>query len=217
MIAVEDLSIRQGEFSLNGIFMELADGEYGVLMGRSGCGKTTLLEAICGLRPITGGRILLGGREVSALAPAQRGIGYVPQDGALFPDMPVWEQLAFSMLVRKMPRAQVESRVRGLAEDLGIAHLLERLPVGLSGGETQRVALGRALAVKPRFLCMDEPLSALDEDILEEICELFTQTIKKENVTALHITHSKAEAARLGDGVFHLAGGKLNKVGAEGG
>ena len=107
----------------------------------------------------------------------------------------------------------MEVRVRELAQDLGITHLLERLPVGLSGGERQRVALGRALAVKPRFLCMDEPLSALDEDILEEICELFTQTIKKENVTALHITHSKAEAARLGDTLFHLVGGQLQKVG----
>ncbi len=216
MIAVENLSIRQGDFSLDGVSLELADGEYGVLMGRSGCGKTTILEAVCGLRPIAGGRILLGGRDVSVLPPAERGIGYVPQDGALFPDKPVWEQLAFSMQVRKMPQPQVDQRVRELARDLGIDHLLERLPAGLSGGETQRVALGRALAVKPRFLCMDEPLSALDEDILEEICQLFTQTIKKENVTALHITHSKAEAARLGDAVFHLAGGKLQKVRPEG-
>ena len=216
MIAVENLSIRQGDFSLDGVSLELVDGEYGVLMGRSGCGKTTILEAVCGLRPIAGGRILLGGRDVSVLPPAERGIGYVPQDGALFPDKPVWEQLAFSMQVRKMPQSHVDQRVRELARDLGIDHLLERLPAGLSGGETQRVALGRALAMKPRFLCMDEPLSALDEDILEEICQLFTQTIKKENVTALHITHSKAEAARLGDAVFHLAGGKLQKVRPEG-
>ena len=213
MIAVDNLSIRQGDFLLDGVSLELSDGEYGVLMGRSGCGKTTVLEAICGLRPIIGGRILLGGRDVSVLPPAERGIGYVPQDGALFPDMPVWEQLAFSMLIRKIPKSQVEVRVRELAKDLGVTHLLERLPVGLSGGERQRVALGRALAVKPRFLCMDEPLSALDEDILEEICELFTQTIKKENVTALHITHSKAEAARLGDTLFHLVCGQLQKVG----
>ena len=111
-----------------------------------------------------------------------------------------------------MPQSEINERVSELAEDLGISSLLERLPDGLSGGETQRVALGRALSIKPRFLCMDEPLSALDEDILEEICELFTKTLKKENVTALHITHSKAEASRLGDVVFHLDAGMLKKV-----
>jgi molybdate/tungstate transport system ATP-binding protein len=212
MITVEKLSIRQGDFELVDIGLELGEGEYGVLMGRSGCGKTTVLEAICGLRGIESGRILLGGQDVTHLPPADRGIGYVPQDGALFPGIKVWEQLAFSMLVRKLPQAEIESRVKELASNLGIKHLLQRFPDGLSGGETQRVALGRALSIKPRFLCMDEPLSALDEDILEEICELFTKTLKKENVTALHITHSKTEASRLGDVVFHLDGGMLKKV-----
>lgn len=212
MITIQNLSIRQGEFSLQDINLEIADGEYAVLMGRSGCGKTTILEAICGLRKIEQGRILLGGRDVTALPPAERGVGYVPQDGALFPGLKVWEQLAFSMTVRKMPQSEIDERVSELAEDLGISSLLERLPDGLSGGETQRVALGRALSIRPRFLCMDEPLGALDEDILEEICGLFIQTLKKENVTALHITHSKSEAERLSDIVFHLSGGELRKM-----
>ena len=212
MITIQNLSIRQGEFSLQDINLEIADGEYAVLMGRSGCGKTTILEAICGLRKIEQGRILLGGRDVTALPPAERGVGYVPQDGARFPGLKVWEQLAFSMTVRKMPQSEIDERVSELAENLGISSLLERLPDGLSGGETQRVALGRALSIRPRFLCMDEPLGALDEDILEEICQLFKETVKKENVTALHITHSKSEAARLGDTVFHLSAGDLRRM-----
>jgi len=209
MILISKLSIQQGDFRLHDITMEIEDGQYGVLMGPSGCGKTTVLEAICGLRKMESGKISLGERDVTDLPPAQRGIGYVPQDGALFPRIPVWEQIGFSMLLRKQPIEKVRARVEELARELGILNLLDRKPEGLSGGETQRVALGRALSIRPRFLCLDEPFSALDEDNLEEICQLFIQTIKMENVTTLHITHSKSEATRLGDIIFTLSGGKV--------
>ena len=209
MISIANLSIQQGDFRLQEITMEIEDGQYGVLMGPSGCGKTTVLEAICGLRKMESGTISLGDRNVTNLPPAQRGIGYVPQDGALFPRIPVWEQIGFSMLLRKLPLDQVRARVEELAKELGILNLLDRKPEGLSGGETQRVALGRALSIRPRFLCLDEPFSALDEDNLEEICQLFIQTIKMENVTTLHITHSKSEATRLGDVIFTLSAGKV--------
>lgn len=215
MISIENLCIQQGDFRLSGITMHLPDGQYGVLMGPSGCGKTTILEAICGLRMVESGKILLGDLDVTDLPPGERGIGYVPQDGALFPGIPVWEQLGFSLLLRKKPQEEVKARVEELAKQLGILHLLDRKPEGLSGGETQRVALGRALSIRPKFLCLDEPLSALDEDNLEEIIQLFIETTKMQNVTTLHITHSHSEAKRLGDVIFTLSGGKVQNRGNE--
>ncbi len=107
MIALENIELRQGSFELSDLSLELASGEYGVLMGRSGCGKTTLLEAVCGLRNIAGGRIILGGRDVTQLPPAERGVGYVPQDRALFPTMLVREQLAFALVLRALGQAEI--------------------------------------------------------------------------------------------------------------
>jgi len=209
MISISNLSIQQGDFQLKDISMDIEDGQYGVLMGPSGCGKTTILEAICGLRTQHQGKIQLGNLDVTHLPPGQRGIGYVPQDGALFPGIPVWEQLGFSMLLRKIPMEDVQKRVEEIAGQLGISDLLDRKPEGLSGGETQRVALGRALSIRPRFLCLDQPFSALDEDNLEEIVQLFIRTIKMEQVTTLHITHSHAEAKRLGDVIYTLSSGTI--------
>ena len=111
MITVENIALRQGSFELNGIDFELTAGEYGVLMGRSGCGKTTVLEAICGLRKINAGRITLGERDVTSLPPAERGVGYVPQDRALFPTLIVREQLAFALILRKLSQDDIAARV----------------------------------------------------------------------------------------------------------
>ena len=141
MIALENIVLRQGSFELRNIGLGLAAGEYGVLMGGSGSGKTTLLEAICGLRKITSGRITLGERDVSQLPPAERGVGYVPQDRALFPMMLVREQLAFGLVLRALSQAQIAKRVNELAELLGITGLLDRMPDKLSGGEAQKVSV----------------------------------------------------------------------------
>jgi ABC-type sugar transport system ATPase subunit len=188
----------------------LPEGAYGILVGRSGCGKTTLLEAVCGLRPITGGKILLGTKDVTALKPGERGVGYVPQDGALFPHLSVARQLAFALVLRKAEPKQIEERVEELAERLGITHLLDRMPDALSGGERQRVALGRALSIRPRYLCLDEPLSALDDETHDEIYELLVQTVKGTGVTVLHITHNKREVENLADVVFRITGNELS-------
>jgi ABC-type sugar transport system ATPase subunit len=209
MIRIEKLSLRQGDFSLNGIDLEMGDGVYGALVGKSGCGKTTILEAVCGLRSVTGGRILLGERDVTSLKPGERGVGYVPQDGALFPSLSVAEQLAFALVLRKVEPERIVERVDELAERLGIKHLLERMPDGLSGGERQRVALGRALSIRPHFLCLDEPLSALDDETHQDICNLLLHTVKGTGVTILHVTHNKHEVERLADIVFRLDGGKV--------
>ena len=209
MIAVEKLALRQGDFSLNDLSFELPEGAYGVLVGRSGCGKTSLLEAVCGLRPISSGRIILGGQDVTDLKPGERGVGYVPQDGALFPHLSVARQLAFSLVLRKTEPAQIAKRVDELSERLGIKHLLDRMPNSLSGGECQRVALGRALSLYPKYLCLDEPLSALDDETHEEIYGLLQQTVKGSDVTVLHVTHNKREVESLADVVLRMKGEEL--------
>ena len=211
MIALENIVLRQGSFELRNIGLELAAGEYGVLMGGSGSGKTTLLEAICGLRKITSGRITLGERDVSQLPPAERGVGYVPQDRALFPMMLVREQLAFGLVLRALSQAQIAKRVNELAELLGITGLLDRMPDKISGGEAQRVALGRALAHRPSVLCLDEPLAALDEELHGEMCQLLERVHRETGVTILHITHSPSEARRLGGCHFRLSDGQVQR------
>jgi molybdate/tungstate transport system ATP-binding protein len=209
LIRVENLSLRAGHFALDSISFEVPTGRYGVLMGRTGCGKTTLLESLCGLRRVTAGRIWLSGREVTTLKPSQRGIGFVPQDGALFETMTVREHLGFALAIRKTRRAEIDARVAELAELLGIARLLARRPEGLSGGERQRVALGRALSARPDILCLDEPLSALDEATRDEICLLLESIRNKTGVTTLHITHNRSEAVRLGDVILLLENGTI--------
>ena len=211
MISVEKISLRQGGFELSGIDFELGGGEYGVLMGRSGCGKTTILEVICGLREIDSGRIQLGDLDVTDLPPAERGVGYVPQDRALFPSFIVREQLAFALVVRKRPQDEISERINELAELLDIADLLDREPDTLSGGEAQRVALGRALAHRPSVLCLDEPLSALDEELHEEICRLIERVHQETGVTILHVTHSPSEAKRLAGCHFRMVDGKVKR------
>ena len=209
MIAVEKLCLSQGAFSLDGLDFELPGGVYGALVGRSGCGKTTLLEAICGLRPLRGGRILLGNRDVTQLRPGGRGVGYVPQDGALFPHLSVARQLGFGLEVRGKKQEEIESRIGDLAGKLGVSHLLERMPGSLSGGECQRVALGRALSLRPKYLCLDEPLSALDVQSRDEIIDLLGQAVKGTGVTVLQVTHDERVTEGLAEVVLRLSDGKV--------
>ena len=209
MIRVEQLGLRQGDFTLDGLSFEIPDGSYGLLVGKSGCGKTTVLEAICGLREADRGKIYLGNEEVTSFQPGERGVGYVPQDGALFPTLTIREQLAFALQLRKVEPVTIAERIEKLAERLGIEQLLDRMPGGLSGGERQRVALGRALSIHPKFLCLDEPLSALDDETHDEICQLLVDTVKGTGVTVLHVTHNKSETERLADLVFRLEDGKI--------
>jgi molybdate/tungstate transport system ATP-binding protein len=215
MIRVENLRVQVGTFVLDSISFEVAAEQYAVLMGRTGAGKTTLLESICGLRRVEHGRIWLLDRDATKLKPAERGIGFVPQDGALFESMSVAQQLGFALTIRGTARRVVERRVAELAELLGIKPLLRRKPPGLSGGERQRVALGRALAAQPGVLCLDEPLSALDDATREEMYSLLATVRRAAPVTTLHITHNRAEALRLAEVVLLLEEGKIRRVAAE--
>jgi ABC-type sugar transport system ATPase subunit len=214
MIELVQVAWSAGEFSLHDVNCRIPEGSYTVLMGRTGCGKTTILELICGLRRPTAGRIMLAGRDVTREEPGLRGIGYVPQDGALFPTMTVREQIGFALRIRHRPGAEVTAAVDRLAEELGVGHLLDRRPAGLSGGEKQRVALGRALALNPRVLLLDEPLSALDEDMRDGMAELLGRMQREHSLTALHITHSSREAEQLADRVLRMERGQVRELDA---
>ena len=216
MISVKNLSLAVGEFTLENVSFEIPSRAYCALMGKTGCGKTTVLEAICGLRKVSSGSIHLMSREVTSLPPAERGIGFVPQDGALFSTMTVEENLGFSLEVRGRPKEAVKERVGQLADLLGISDLLGRRIQGLSGGEKQRVALGRALAFEPGILCLDEPLSALDDDTKEGLVDLLGKVREETGVTTLHITHSLREARSLCDMLLVMEDSGVRELPLEG-
>jgi ABC-type sugar transport system ATPase subunit len=209
MIELDNLSIRSGPFTLTSVNLSIPAGAYAVLMGGTGQGKTTILEAICGLRPVTSGRVILGGVDMTRFKPADRGVGYLPQDLGLFPTMTVRGHLEFALRVRRTPRPIINERVAELAKLLGIEPLLARHVQRLSGGEAQRVALGRALSFRPHVLLFDEPLNALDETTRDRLCELLRKVQQQTGVTTLHVTHSRAEARALADKLVILKDGRL--------
>ncbi|MBI3879817.1 MAG: ABC transporter ATP-binding protein [Verrucomicrobia bacterium] len=209
MIRFDNIAWHAGAFRLENVSFTVPEKSYAVLMGRTGCGKTSLLEILCGLRRPHSGRMFIGGRDVTNEPPGERGIGYVPQDGAMFPTMTVRQNIGFALRLRHRSPDEIQRRVNELAAHLGVAHLLDRLPQNLSGGERQRVALGRALAAKPSVLLLDEPLSALDEELRDDLATLLKKLQRELGVTALHITHSRSEAARLADVLFRFEGGRV--------
>lgn len=211
MIRVDGLELVAGAFRLADLSFAVPTGGYAALMGRTGSGKTTILEALCGLRKVHDGSIHLAGRDVTHKKPALRNLGYVPQDRALFRSMTVWENLAFALNVRRWPAREAADRVAELAGLLRVDHLLHRRPHHLSGGEAQRVALGRALAFRPPVLLLDEPLAALDEDTKEEMFDLLRSLRRFQPLTTLHVTHDRSEAARLADRILYLDDGRVEE------
>lgn len=214
MIELHDIAIRTGQFALEHISFRIETGQYVVLMGRTGRGKTTILEAICGLRAIVSGKILIDDADVSKWAPGERGIGYVPQDLALFPTLTVQQHLEFALRLRRAAPKQIADRVAELSDVLGISHLLQRRTRGLSGGESQRVALGRALSFRPSVLLLDEPLSALDDATRHEMHILLRRVKESTGVTTLHVTHSEADADALADRRLVIDEGRVSETGA---
>ena len=207
MIELEHIAWKTGDrVILDDVTLSIPSGAYAVMMGRTGCGKTTLLEILCGLRHPQKGRVRLEDRDVTDLEPRERGIGYVPQDLALFPGLRVRDQIAFALKLRGKPS---EARVKELADELGISGQLDRLPDLLSGGEKQRVALARALAAEPRVLLLDEPLSALDETMRGEASALLQRIHRQHGLTVLHVTHSSAEADQLATLRLRMDGAKV--------
>ena len=192
MIELRDIAVRQGAFALSGVNLRVEAGTHAVVMGPTGCGKTTLLEVIAGLRCATGGRVLLNGTDVTHTDPAARGVGYVPQEAAVFRTMTVRANLAFGLTIRGRDSHAI---VAALAERLKLTHLLDRRAVGLSGGEAQRVALGRSLAFGPSVLLLDEPFNAADESTRADLIALLRELRDRRGLTVLHVTHDRSDAA----------------------
>ena len=203
----------EGVKAVDGIDLEIADGEFLALLGPSGSGKTTLMRLIAGLEGPTGGRIVIDGAEVNDLPPRERGIAMVFQSYALYPHKSVFGNISFPLSVEKMPKDEMRKKAEWAAGLLGIGHLLDRMPSQISGGERQRVAIARALVRRPKVLLMDEPLSNLDAKVrhtAREELKLFQREIK---VTTIYVTHDQAEAMGLGDRIAVMNDGTIRQIG----
>jgi molybdate/tungstate transport system ATP-binding protein len=214
VIQIENLSVDLGAFHLREISLTIEDGEYMVLLGPTGAGKTVLVECLVGIHRPKAGRILIDGQDVTVLYPEERNVGYVPQDYALFPNMTVAENLAYGLKARRRPKAEIGETVEGMMDLLGIGHLRHRLPLNLSGGEKQRCALGRALVTKPCILLLDEPLAALDENFRSELAAEIRHIQRTLGGTFLHVCHSLEETTDVADRVALLHEGRLVQVGS---
>ena len=198
-------------YAVNHVSLTVEDGEFVALVGPSGCGKTTTLNLVAGLIPITSGDIVIGDRNVSGLDPKDRDIAMVFQNYALYPQKSVYKNLAFPLQMRKMPKDEIDKKVRDAAKVLDITHLLERKPRELSGGQQQRVALGRALVRQPRVFLMDEPLSNLDAKLRVQMrteIKRFHQDLK---ATIIYVTHDQLEAVTMADKMAVMNGGFLQQ------
>ncbi len=214
MIRVEGLSFSVGTFSLRDVTFEVEEGEYLVILGPTGSGKTLLLECLCGLNRIDDGRVEIGSVDVTDFEPRDRGIGYVPQDYALFPHKTVEKNVAFGLTVIRRPAAMIRDRVDNMLSLVGISHLGSRRPVGLSGGEKQRVALARALAVSPRVLLLDEPVSAVDEQSRDHLCGELKRLHRATGLTTIHVCHNFSEMLAVADRVAVMDQGRIIQVGS---
>jgi molybdate/tungstate transport system ATP-binding protein len=213
MIELYNISIDLGEFHLRDINLQIREGEYMALLGPTGAGKTVLVECIVGIHKPADGRISVGGHDVLDLYPEERNIGYVPQDYALFPNMTVKQNVGYGLRARKASKPEIRQKVQEMMDALGIAHLHYRLPLNLSGGERQRVALGRALITKPQVLLLDEPLSALDENLRSDLAAELRRIQRAVGGTFLHVCHSFEEAADVSDRIAIMNEGTIAQVG----
>ena len=213
MIRTERICFHIGEFRLQDISLQIAAGQYFVLLGPPGSGKSIFLECLCGLKKVDSGKIYIEGREVTFVQPRARNLGYVPQDYALFPHLTVERNIAFGLRVRRYSRKDATSRVAGTADLLGIRHLLPRRINGLSGGETQRVALARAMVMQPKILLLDEPVCALDEGTRQEVCSQLSCIQRRLGLTVIHVSHNLEEAFSVADQAAILHQGVLQQTG----
>jgi len=213
MIRIRDLFVTLGDFTLKNANLDVSEGEYVVIVGPTGAGKTVLLESIAGLYPILRGQVWLRGKDATRLAPERRGMSIVYQDHALFPHLSVRENILFGLKMRKVRTDEMAKSLRLITDLLGIDDLLERRPTTLSGGERQKVALARALCVQPDVLLLDEPLSALDPGTREAMQEELRRLHCTLRITTLHVTHDFEEAATLGERIAVIGEGEVKQVG----
>src|SRR5437868_9110497 len=197
-----------------GVDIDIADGEFAVLVGPSGCGKSTLLRMIAGLEEITSGEIEIGGKVVNDMPPKERDIAMVFQNYALYPHMTVRDNMAFSMLLAKRSRAEIDERVKKAAGILGLAELLERYPRQLSGGQRQRVAMGRCIVRDPQVFLFDEPLSNLDAKLRVAMRSELKELHQRLRTTSVYVTHDQIEAMTMGDRIVVMKDGRIEQIGS---
>lgn len=203
--------------AVNGVDLDIRDGEFMVFVGPSGCAKSTLLRMVAGLERITGGQLEIGGRTVNELPPKQRGIAMVFQNYALYPHMKVYDNLAFGLKLAGLPKSEVDQRVRHAAQLLEMEALLDRYPKQLSGGQAQRVAVGRAIVKKPEVFLFDEPLSNLDAKLRASMRVRLTElhrTLRDQGqpATVIYVTHDQVEAMTMGERICVLKAGEIQQV-----
>jgi multiple sugar transport system ATP-binding protein len=201
-----------GTRAVNEIDLEIQDGEFMVLVGPSGCGKTTALRMVAGLEEISEGQLKIGDRVVNQLAPRDRDIAMVFQSYALYPHLTVYDNIAFSLRLRKTPKGEIDTRVKEAARILGLEQFLDRKPRALSGGQRQRVAMGRAIVRQPQAFLMDEPLSNLDAKLRVQMRAEISGIQRKLETTTIYVTHDQVEAMTMGDRVAVIRKGELQQV-----
>ena len=201
-----------GTRALEDVNITINDGEFVVLVGPSGCGKTTLLRMVAGLEDITEGEISIGKKTVNEVAPKDRDIAMVFQNYALYPHMSVYDNMAFSLKLRKLPKDEIDQKVKEAAKTLEISELLDRKPKALSGGQRQRVAMGRAIVRNPQAFLMDEPLSNLDAKLRVQMRAELGQLHTQLQTTTLYVTHDQVEAMTMGDRVAVIRKGELQQI-----
>jgi ABC-type sugar transport system ATPase subunit len=213
-VRFSEVDKRYGDVdAVRGLSLEIADGEFMVLVGPSGSGKTTALRMLAGLESISGGEIAIGERVVNRVAPRERDIAMVFQDYALYPQMTVYDNLAFALRRRKTEKAEIDARVRKAAASIELDGLLDRKPRQLSGGQQQRVALGRALVRDPQVFLMDEPLSNLDAKLRVQTRGEIKRLQQEIGTTTIYVTHDQVEAMTMGDRIAVMNEGRLEQVG----
>lgn len=210
MIEIRDLKVSVGDFRIQVDKLRIERGDYLIIVGPTGAGKTILLETIAGFHRVKRGKIILNGRDITYLSPQERGVSMVYQDYMLFPHMTVEENIGYPLKIRKM---EWRRRVKELAEDLGIKHLLKRYPKTLSGGEKQRVALARAVIIEPELLLLDEPFSALDPNMRDSARKIVKDFIENLGISTIHVTHDFSDAWIMGNKMGVMRNGKIVRFG----
>ena len=213
MIRTENLRLSAGDFRLDRVCLEVRSGEYFVLMGPTGSGKSLLLKCLCGLVRPAAGSIHLDGADITNVQPRRRRIGYVPQDCALFPHLNVGRNITFALRAGGVSSAKAVEQVSELVGTLGLEALMKRSPAGLSGGERQKVAVARALAARPQLLLLDEPVSALDDPTRREVCRELRRIQRRLEISTIHVCHAANEAGMVADRLGVLIEGRLVQVG----